>query len=282
VLAQVLGNLVRTSLWLDDVDAARAYLDEVLPLTRETGDERALMFILRQAGNLQVSDRTLALPFYEESLALARKLGDLAGEAAALNSIGNMHQHQGELGPARTAYEASVLAASRVGDGFMEAIARENLGVNFTWEGKYAEAEVELDRARQLSRQLRLHLDEASAIENHGFLSLHRGDAAAARADLHAALRLYREQGDVPATLLLLLAVLEAMGGEHRRALSWAGLALARGPAQRPQIMRQLEHFMPIVRGGLTDAEVEQAMEAGSALDLAAVFDDIAARPATG
>jgi len=280
ILAQVLGNLVRNSLWLDDVDAARVYLDEVLPITRETGDERSLVFILRQAGNLQVHDQALALPYYEESLALARKLGDLAGEAAVLNSMGNMHQHQGELGSARAAYEASIRASVQVGDPFMEAIGRENLGVNCAWEGKYAEAHVELEKARQLARQLGLLLDEASANENLGFLSLHRGDDDDARSHLAAALRLYREGGETPSTLLMLYAVLEARGGEPRRALAWAELAMERGPAQRPQLTRQMQHFMPVLRGGLSDAEVEQARKAGAALDLAAVFDEIAARPA--
>jgi len=124
----------------------------VLPLTREIGDERSLMFILRQAGNFLIEDPLQARPYLEESLELARKLGDLSGEAAALNSIANMHQHQGEWAQARPAYEAAVRAGQAGADPFIEEIARENLGTNFVWEGRYDEARAELEAARSLAQ----------------------------------------------------------------------------------------------------------------------------------
>ncbi len=281
VLVRVLGNLVRNANWLDDMEASRVYLEEVLPLTREIGDERSLMFILRQAGNFVVDDAAKARPYFEESLALARKLGDTAGESAVLNSMGNMHQYQSDWEAARALYEDAIRAAQRSGDRFMEAIAHENLGGNFVWMRDYEAGRGEIETARRLAQQLGLALDEGSAEENLGFLEAHRGDDAAAAAHLAASLRLYRGQGDAPPSLLLLYAVLEGRRGDHRRASAWARLALSRGHAVRSQLLRQAAHFEADLRGPLSDEEVAAARAAGEGLDLAAVFDEIAARDAS-
>jgi len=47
----------------------------------------------------------------------------------------------------------------------------------------------------------------------------------------------------------------------------------------RGDMLQVIEYFNPVLRGDLTEAEVEEARAAGAALELAAVFDEIAARP---
>src|SRR5262249_33559056 len=92
LLAKALGHLGRIALWQEDRAAAQRYLNEALPLTREAGDQQALMFTLRQMGNLIVLDTEKARPFLEESLEIARRIGDARGEATALNSLGNLNE----------------------------------------------------------------------------------------------------------------------------------------------------------------------------------------------
>ncbi len=279
VLTNLLGNLVRNSIWLERVDDARRHLDEVLPLARASGDERSLMFILRQAGNFSVHDIDASKPLFEESLALARKLGDGEGECSVLNSIGNMHQYQGRYEEARAAYDAALAVALRSGDVYIEEMVRENLGANYIWEGNYEAAQTWLEEARQMTRKLGLVLDEASTTENFAFLALHRGDYESARGHLHESLRLYRSQGATPASLLLFFAILEAQRGDRRRAQEWVGLALARGTATHAVMQNTTRHFDAILRGDLSDAEIAAARTAGEQLDLATVLDELAARP---
>lgn len=271
-LVGLLGNLVRNTIWLDRIDEARAYLAEVLPLTRESGDERGLMFILRQAGNFAVHNPVEAAPLFEESLALARKLGDRAGESSVLNSIGNMHQHQGDWAAARASYETGLTAVAAAGNPYVEEMLRENLGVNFAWEGRYDEAQTLLDEALQMARKLGLVLDEASTTENIVFLELRRGNLEAAAARLKHALGLYRSQSVVQPATLVLAAILEAHRGDRRRAQSWAGLALSRGSTSQRQMRNLLDLFDSVLRGDLTAAEIAAARTEGESLDLASVL----------
>ncbi len=277
ILAQILGILVRIAIWRENPVAARAWLDEALPLAREIGDEPSLMFILRQAGNLVVHDSQVAGPHFEESLALARKLGDFRGEMAVLNSMGNMHQYEGDYERARVRYEESILAG-KDRDPSLEQMALGNLGTNFTLMGRFAEAGRSLEASLKMTRQFHLPFDEAGVMENLGFLELRRGDDAAAERWLQASLAEYRKQEDVPPTLLIMLAVLESRQGDRRRALAWFGLARSRPASQVRQIPMLIDLFLPEVRGELSIEEAEFLMDAGAALDFDAVCDEIAPR----
>ncbi|MEO6463789.1 MAG: tetratricopeptide repeat protein, partial [Candidatus Eisenbacteria bacterium] len=277
VLARILGILVRIAIWRENSVAARAWLDEALPLAREIGDEPSLMFILRQAGNLTSHDPPVAGPFLEESLTLARKLNDFRGEMTALNSLGNMHQFAGELDRARDRYEAAILCGEDR-DPSLGSMARANLGALYTLMGRFAEAEQSLEAALKMTRQFHLPFDEADVHVIRGFLELRRGNDAAAEQSLRAAIGEFRKQNSLPAMLLLLFAVLESRHGDRRRALALLGLARSRPASQVLEIPLYIDLFLSEVRGDLSNEEAESLMNAGAALDFEGVFDEIAPR----
>src|SRR5687768_18182990 len=69
-LFRSLGHLARFAMWQDDLTAATTYLNEALPLIREQGDERTLVFILRQMANIVSDDAAVALPLDRKSTRL--------------------------------------------------------------------------------------------------------------------------------------------------------------------------------------------------------------------
>jgi len=62
--------------------------------------------------------------------------------------------------------------------------------------------------------------------------------------------------------------------------MTWVGFVLSRKTSQVLQFQNQVAHFLSHLRGDLGDAEVEAAKAEGVGLDLAATFDEIAARTA--
>ncbi|HEU4334282.1 MAG TPA: protein kinase, partial [Candidatus Eisenbacteria bacterium] len=86
--ANLLGQLGRLSMWQQDLPTARTYLEEALAIARKSGDKPTLLFILRQVGNVNHrTDVEGARRAFEESIQLARELGDLRSEATGLNSL---------------------------------------------------------------------------------------------------------------------------------------------------------------------------------------------------
>jgi tetratricopeptide (TPR) repeat protein len=277
VLARMLGILVRNAQWDDDLPAAQRYLDEALPLAREIGDEAALMFILRQAGNLILHERERAMPLFEESLALARKIGDGAGQAAVLNSMGNLLQYHDEFEQAHAMYVAAVQAAHD--DPFIEELSLENMGANFVLWGRPDEGIPPLEAALRISRQHRLRIDEASTLENLAMLELRRGNPDAAEAHLNASFAAYREHTRPPASLVFLYGVLVVQRGDRDRGLALIGLALAQPAGQIGIVSRLVRAFRPQLQGTLSDSELEERMAAGRSLDFDTVLREIGGEP---
>ena len=66
-----------------------------------------------------------ALEFYEKSLEIVEKIGDQAGIAESLNSIGQVHQHRGEYDKALEFMDMALDRWEKVGNSYMTA---ETLG----------------------------------------------------------------------------------------------------------------------------------------------------------
>ena len=81
-----------------------------------------------------------ALEYYHRSLKLAEEIGNKAGAAATLNSIGNLYYSQGNDAQALEYFEQSLKLKQEVGDKLGVARALNNIGVIYSVQGQYAQA----------------------------------------------------------------------------------------------------------------------------------------------
>jgi tetratricopeptide (TPR) repeat protein len=274
ILARLLGNLVRNAMFAEDLDAAHRVLEEALPLARELGDERQLMFILRQAGNLDAHDAAIAGPLFEESRALARKLGDVASERSVLNSMGNMHFMANRDSERALATYREALALSAQSDPYVEWMLRANMGDQNALLGQFAQSEEETQAALRIARKHGIPLGIATCLLSLGFLEVLRGDEETAIARLREAFLEYRARGAVPPSMIPSCAALALRRGQKERALAWIGYLRSRPgwvETQDPQYFA----FGPGFQAGATAAEWEAAMAAGAGLGHEAVMREI-------
>ncbi len=110
---------------------ARKYLEESLDIARELGDTAMGAMVLQPLGMacLGQGDTVHAQRYLEEALALAEQLGDRRQLAAALNVLGQFHRLEGELDKAEPLYQKVVMLARQLGDRESVAIGLLNLAM---------------------------------------------------------------------------------------------------------------------------------------------------------
>jgi serine/threonine protein kinase/tetratricopeptide (TPR) repeat protein len=268
LLAKTLGHLGRIALWQEDKPAAHRYLDEALPLTRAAGDQRALIFILRQMGNLVVLDAEKALPLIEESLEIARRVGDSIGESSALNSLGNVHETKGDWSGANKYFKESLQIGRENGYRFMEATATSNLALTEIALGDFGQAQRTMTAGHKLAREVGDRRLELGLNEQDAWLAIRTGRDDEARSILKANLSLNLELGVRPLSTLCLLAVLEGRSGNHVRALEWVGM-LRSGDLEHSSASKiWLSFHMADVWGDLSQAEIDAALARGATMSV--------------
>ena len=110
---------------------AQALLEESLIIARELGDTHRIAVVLQPLGMavLGLGDSAAARGHLEEALALARAEGDKREFAAALNALAQLHRAEGALDPAEPLYVQVLALARELGDRESIAIALLNLAM---------------------------------------------------------------------------------------------------------------------------------------------------------
>jgi predicted ATPase/class 3 adenylate cyclase len=123
---------------------ARACLEESLAIARRLGDREAVARVLQPLGMSQLGEGDLeaARTSLREALALAEAGGDTRNLAAARNALAQLHRAEGRAQLAAPLYRSVLEAADALGDRESEAIARLNLAMVSIDAGAVAEARV--------------------------------------------------------------------------------------------------------------------------------------------
>ncbi|HSH82039.1 MAG TPA: LuxR C-terminal-related transcriptional regulator [Herpetosiphonaceae bacterium] len=102
----------------NDFVTAQAQLQESVQLARRLGDTRTLGRALTFLGNVYVSQAEFgaARPVLEESAALLAEAGDAFGRTRALDALGRMLQAQGDVERMGAVYEEMLAAAQELGE----------------------------------------------------------------------------------------------------------------------------------------------------------------------
>ncbi|HEV8480887.1 MAG TPA: protein kinase, partial [Candidatus Eisenbacteria bacterium] len=271
LLARALGHLGRIALWQEDKPAAHRYLDEALPLTRAAGDQAALMFILRQMGNLVIIDAEKARPLIEESLEIARRIGHSGGECSALNSLGNMHEGLGDWAGANKYFKEALRLARETGFRFMEATALTNVGLSEIALGDFGQAQRTMAMGHKLAKEIGDRRLEVGLLDQDAWLAIRTGRDEEGRSILRKTIPLNLELGVKPLSTLCLYAILEGRAGQHERALEWVGLLRSADVEHSAASKVFFSFHMADLQGNLSQAEVDAALARGATMKL----DDI-------
>ena len=128
--------------WQGDFGHAAALTEESLALARALGDTPCIAAALRVlAAALEwQSDYARSTSLAEEALALSRALGDRPGMADALDRLAMVARSRGEYEPATTFYEQSLALWREVGSPADLAYTLSNLAWVLDWRGAYERA----------------------------------------------------------------------------------------------------------------------------------------------
>ncbi len=130
----------------------------------------------------------------EESVALARELGDKKNMADSLNILGVAAYRQGDYGRTVALIEESLELSRELGR--TEPFALYLMGIVSRLRGDYERAEVLGKESLALNRGLGRQRHIALSLDSLGLLAYYRGDYTQAQALCEEALALFRELGD--------------------------------------------------------------------------------------
>ena len=268
LLANVLGQLGRVSMWQLDEAGAVKYIGEALELSRTVGDKSALIFNLRQMGNAIVQTKpSEAWTYHEESVQLARQVGDKYSESHGLNSLAISFQLMGDREKAMATFAESLELNRARGDRLNEAMVLGNIAGLHSIAG-------DLETGERTARESIAIAGEIGAISilptGQGVLAeicLRGGRDAEARSWIRAAGETMRSMGITPSVIVVLYGILKLRSGDRAKGLSWIGFTRAHDP-NKTEIAQIISSFWPLIRGESSDDEVEAAMRAGESLKL--------------
>jgi len=154
--------------------------------------------------------------YLEESLAIARELGDKRRVVAALQPLGLAHLSGGELATARRYLEEAVTLATELNEPREIATASNQLGQLLRVEGDLERAEALYQRALKISRELGDQESAAAGLLNLAMVAISRRAADEARRLLREVLAIIDETGSKPAqqSLIEVCAGFAALRGQ--------------------------------------------------------------------
>jgi tetratricopeptide (TPR) repeat protein len=122
-------------------------------------------------------DYANALHHTEQSLALAREVGDRRIESTILAQLGILAFQRGQYGAARAYYEQALQIARSIGDRALESGVINNLGETECLLGNYDVAFEWLEAGRRVCREIGQRAADAYLLCNMAHIAFLRGDA---------------------------------------------------------------------------------------------------------
>jgi predicted ATPase/class 3 adenylate cyclase len=171
-----------------DFPKAIKFFQAGLALQRQLGDKAGIAEGLHSLGVVAayMGDFAQAVTYDEEAIALRRELKDRRGLALSLSFLGALKTSLGEYGPASTFYEEGLRVLRSLGDLRMTALLLNNLGYLRLSQGQPSRARPYFEESLTLRRELHDRSGTAGSI-------LGLADAFSAEGNSHQAIKLYTE-----------------------------------------------------------------------------------------
>jgi class 3 adenylate cyclase/tetratricopeptide (TPR) repeat protein/tRNA A-37 threonylcarbamoyl transferase component Bud32 len=266
--ATMLSQLSRVAMWQMDADSAQEYIGEALEIARTAGDNAALVFSLRQMGNIvSRTDPARAKTYHEESVELARKIGDTRSEGNGLNSLGIAQNFLGETEAAKATFERALEIFRRLGERAQQSMVLGNIASVLAFSGDLERAERTAKEAMALGQDVNAPGLVTSAEVGLADICLRTGrDAEALVHTRHAAMRM-RSIGIPPFPAVFLYGILRLRAGDRAKGLAWLGFVRAHDPSQ-VELGMALRSYWDEIRRDDSEEAVEAALRAGENLKL--------------
>jgi tetratricopeptide (TPR) repeat protein len=141
-----------------------------LQMARTIGDRYNEAYSLVGLGHAydDLGEYTQAIEFYEQSLAIQRERNDRLGEAAPLSGLGNAYYDLGEYAKAIEFHERSLAIQREMNDRRGESASITHLGNAYFSLGQYAQALEFYEQSLAIKREIGAFNDEANCIMNLG------------------------------------------------------------------------------------------------------------------
>jgi tetratricopeptide (TPR) repeat protein len=238
-----------------------------VPLARASRDPRALCRALYALGDVdwRLGALAEARQALDESLALARSLGDVTRELFALNRLGALALRE-DLTEAERIFKELHTRALAAGNRERVMAALINLGNTLNERQDFLAAREYTYQAYTLARVLGVQDVIALGALNLADIDISLGQFTAARSEIHEGLALALRIGLPPRVLqaVRMFAYLNHYEGRSERALALLGLA-QRQPAWTDEHQHDAETVLS--HWALDPAVVEAGLAKGAALD---------------
>jgi tetratricopeptide (TPR) repeat protein len=194
----VLSDLGHLCTSAQDFLGALPYFEQTLGIARQVDDKTKEAESLDDIGYIHnvLGEKRKALDFYEQALPLRRQMGDRSGEATTLHNIGQAYDALGDKRKALDFFEQALALLRQVGDRGGEATTLNNIGVVYSALGDKRKALDFYEQALPLQRQVGDRSGEATTLNNIGFVYNALGDKRKALDFYEQALPLRRQVGD--------------------------------------------------------------------------------------
>jgi DNA-binding SARP family transcriptional activator/tetratricopeptide (TPR) repeat protein len=178
-------------------DQSAALHQIALTTARQVGDRAGEADALSTLGTLQrdTGDYPAAAATLTRALALYRDIGDQPGQTYTLNDLGFLHVLGGDYPAGADSHQQALALARSAGDRRGQTYALNGLGLVQQLTGDHAAAAASLQQALALSRDLGDLHDQARALNGLGVVQQETGDYPAAAASQRQALALFRDLG---------------------------------------------------------------------------------------
>ncbi|MDE5080310.1 MAG: tetratricopeptide repeat protein, partial [Trichodesmium sp. St18_bin1] len=153
---------------------------------------------LTHLGNVYYSqgEYDKAMEYYQQSLQIAREIGNRSGEGNALGNLGNVYNSQGKYDKAMEYYQQHLQIARGIGDRSGEGNALGNLGVVYDSQGEYDKAMEYNQQHLQIAREIGHRSREGHALMGLGNVYNSQGKYDKAMEYHQQRLQIAREIGD--------------------------------------------------------------------------------------
>ena len=158
-------------------EKAAQYFQEAAAALPE-GHEWEQATYLRAAGYdlWRIASYAKALPLYEQSLSISRKIGYRKQEGIMLNNISQIYQAQGDYSKALEYLEQSLPICQEVGDNKCQGATLNNIAMIYQAKGNYPQALKYLEQSLLLQREIHEREGEGATLNNIGMIYHAQGD----------------------------------------------------------------------------------------------------------
>jgi tetratricopeptide (TPR) repeat protein len=177
---------------------ARGFLEQSVAIVRRLDDLALLGYALNQAGLAYRGEHNhvLAEAYFAESLAIRQQLQQRRGEAIAMGNLGMAIFHQGRAAAARPYAEQSLAILRELQDSWSIAMALSDLGEIMLAQREYELGQQAIEEMLLMCRELGDNALIAWGLAYLGEISRHYGEMADALRMLREGLYLSIEVGD--------------------------------------------------------------------------------------